>query len=393
LAHNRGTLPPGLKNPFALKGAALRDLFLLDPKVVFLNHGSFGACPKVVFDQYQSWQRALEMQPVAFLGRRAPDLMRQSLAALGAFLGTTGDNLIYVTNTTTGLNMVARSLRLQPGDEILTTDHEYGALEMTWKYHQRERGIVMVHQHIPLPLVDEAAFVEAIWAGVTPRTRIIFMSHITSPTALIFPVAEICRRARAAGIMTIIDAAHAPGQIPLNLDAMDVDFYSGNCHKWLCAPKGSAFLYVNPAHHTMLDPLVISHGWQAETLFDRTMWSGTQDLAAYLSVPEAIRFLQEHDWDTVRTKCHDLAIETMHRLCELSGMSPIAMPRFFGQMIVAPLPAATDLTRLKDDLYEQYNIEIPLVDHHGNKYVRVSVQGYNTRVEMDILVQALTVLL
>jgi isopenicillin-N epimerase len=376
-----------------MKGYRLRDLFLLDPSVIFLNHGSFGACPKVVFDQYQGWQRALEMQPVAFLGRRAPELMHQSLAALGDFLGTAGDNLIYVPNATTGLNTVARSLRLKPGDEIVTTNHEYGALELTWQYHRRERGIQVSHREIPLPLTDEAAFVDAIWSGITARTKIIFMSHITSPTALIFPIAEICRRAREAGIMTIIDGAHAPGQIPLNLDELGVDFYSGNCHKWLCSPKGSAFLYVNPAYHAKIDPLTISWGWDKETLFERTSWQGTQDISAYLTVPEAIRFQKEHDWDAVRARCHDLAIETMHRLCEVTGMSPIAMPRFFGQMIVAPLPAATDLTKLKTDLYDEYHIEIPLVDHHGNKYVRLSVQGYNTRAEMDTLVRALAVLL
>ena len=366
---------------------------MLDPQVIFLNHGSFGACPKMVFDHYQGWQRALETQPVAFLGRRAPDLLRSALAELGNYLGTSGENLMFVMNATAGLNTVARSLKLHPGDEILTTDHEYGALELTWQYHQRERGIHIEHRQLPLPMVDEYAVADAIWSGVTQRTKVIFMSHITSPTALILPAAEICRRAREAGIITIIDGAHVPGQLPLNLDELGADFYSGNCHKWMSSPKGSAFLYVNPEYHAMIDPLVISWGWDGETLFDRTHWQGTQDISAYLTVPEAIRFMQQHDWDTVRANCHALAIETMHRICEVTGMSPLAMPRFFGQMIAAPLPPETDLPVLKTKLYEEYNVEVPLVDHHSGKYVRVSVQGYTTRQEIDTFIRGLAVLL
>lgn len=371
----------------------MRDLFLLDPTVIFLNHGSFGACPKPVFDHYQQWQRALEVQPVAFLGRRAPDLLRNALQQLGDYLGTAGENLVFVTNATAGLNMVGRSLRLHPGDEILTTDHEYGSLELTWQYIAREKGVEIVHRQLPLPLVDDAAVVEAIWSGVTSRTRVIFMSHITSPTALILPVEEVCRRARAAGILTIIDGAHVPGQLALNLAELGADFYSGNCHKWMCTPKGSAFLYVCPDYHDLIDPLVISWGWDGATLFERTHWQGTQDISAYLSVPKAIEFMHAHDWESVQAACHDLAIETMHRICEVTGLPPIAMPRFFGQMIAAPLPDASDLDGLKARLYDDYRIEVPLVHHNQKKYVRVSIQGYNNRSDVNTLVRALGVLL
>ncbi|MDQ7027053.1 MAG: aminotransferase class V-fold PLP-dependent enzyme [Anaerolineae bacterium] len=371
----------------------MRDLFLLDPKVIFLNHGSFGACPKEVFDHYQSWQRALETQPVAFLGRRAPELIQKALSDLGQYLGTSGENLVFVANATSGLNTVARSLKLSHGDEILTTDHEYGALELTWQYHQRERGIHIQHQTLPLPMLNEDDVVEAIWSGVTARTRVIFLSHITSPTALILPVQEICRRAREAGIITIIDGAHVPGQIPLNLDELGADFYSGNCHKWMSSPKGSAFLYVNPDYHEMIDPLVISWGWDGDTLFERTKWQGTRDISAYLSMPEAIRFMEKHDWDTVRANCHELAIETMHRICEVTGMSPIAMPRFFGQMVAAPLPPDIDVVELKNNLYDEYNVEVPIFSHHDNNYTRVSIQAYNTRQDIDTFIRGLAVLL
>ena len=210
-----------------------KELFLLDPEIVFLNHGSFGATPRPVFDAYQNWQRELERQPVEFLGRRFNNLMRDARAALAAYVHADAADLIYAPNATTALNIVARSLRLNPGDEILTTDHEYGALDRTWRFIARKTGAVYRAQPIPVPITTPEDFVARLWAGVTPRTRVVFLSHITSPTALIFPVAEICRRARAAGIISIVDGAHTIGQIPLNLEEIGADFYASNLHKWL----------------------------------------------------------------------------------------------------------------------------------------------------------------
>lgn len=371
----------------------MRDLYLLDPDVVFLNHGSFGATPRSVFEQYQQWQLELERQPVEFLGRRHDELIHNALSQLGNFIGTSGENLIFVPNATTGLNTVIRSLKLNAGDEIIVTDHEYGALNLTWQYIQREKGIEIVPVTIPLPLLKPLDAVNAIWQAVTSRTKAIFMSHITSPTALILPVEEIAKKARRAGIITVIDGAHVTGHLPTNLDEMDVDFYSGNCHKWLSAPKGSAFAYIHPDYHDMIDPLTISWGWDGETLFDHTRWQGTRDVAAFLTVPDAIRFQQEHDWATIYEQCHDLAIETMHRICELTGLSPIAMPRFFGQMIAAPLPDDTDLMTLKNDFYEQFRVEVPLTELNGKKYVRVSIQVYNTKEDTDKLLEGLEKLL
>jgi isopenicillin-N epimerase len=211
---------------------SLRELFLLRPDVVFLNHGSFGACPRAVFQAYQTWQLELERQPVEFIQRRSRDLLREAREALGVFVGADADDLVYVTNATMGLNIVARSVPLEPGDEVLTTDHEYGALNRTWEFVCDKRGARYVRRPVALPISDEEQVVDAIWSGVTARTRVLFISHITSPTALIFPVKELVRRAREAGILTIVDGAHASGQVPLELEAMGVDFYSGNCHKW-----------------------------------------------------------------------------------------------------------------------------------------------------------------
>ena len=217
----------------------LREHFLLDPSITFLNHGSFGATPRPVFDEYQRWQRELENQPVEFLARRCAGLMADSRAVLGEYLGTHADNLVYTQNVTISLNIIARSLELGADDEVLTSDHEYGATDRMWRFISRERGFTFISR--PVDLTSREACIESFWRAVTPRTRIIFLSHITSPTAIILPVEEILRRARAQGIITIIDGAHVAGQLPLHLDSLGADFYGGNLHKWLCAPKGAGF--------------------------------------------------------------------------------------------------------------------------------------------------------
>ena len=234
----------------------LKRHFLLDPTVTFLNHGSFGATPKPVFAAYQDWQRRLERQPVLFLGREIDGLLRQSRQALGEYLDAAADDLVYIPNATHGVNIVARSLALQPGDEILTTDHEYGACDYTWEFVCKKTGATYIHQPIPLPVQSEDEIIEQFWQGVTLRTKVIYLSHITSPTALRLPVEQICQRARQAGIWTLVDGAHAPGQIPLDLKAVGADFYTGNCHKWLLSPKGAAFLYARREAQPLIEPLI-----------------------------------------------------------------------------------------------------------------------------------------
>jgi isopenicillin-N epimerase len=375
---------------------SLRRLFLLDPQVVFLNHGSFGATPEPVFREYQRWQLELERQPVEFLGRRFAELMRTARDALGAYLGTAGENLVYTQNVTIALNIVARSLKLGPGDEVLSTDHEYGALDRTWRFLSRERGFRYIKRSIPLPLTSASEFVEAFWGGVTPSTRVIFLSQITSPTAVIFPVEEILRRARQAGILTVVDGAHAPGQLPLHLDSLGADFYGGNLHKWLCAPKGAGFLYARPEVQALLKPLVVSWGYESETpsgsiFIDEQEWWGTRDIAAFLSVPAAIEFQKEHDWDRVRADCHALVRDAQARICALTGLGPLHPDdaAWYGQMAAAQLPADTDIGVLKSRLYEQFRVEVPFVDWNGRKLIRVSVQGYNTAADIDTLLDGL----
>jgi isopenicillin-N epimerase len=379
---------------------SLRDLFLLDPDVHFLNHGSFGATPKPVFEEYQRWQRELERQPVEFLGRRNDDLLREAREALGAYLNVDADSLVFVTNATWGINVIARSLELEPGDEVLSTDHEYGACSMTWEHLLGKTDARYCRHPVPLPVTTHEEFVEAFWGSVTPRTKVIFLSHITSPTALIFPVKEICRRARENGILTVVDGAHAPGQIPLDLQDLGVDIYSGNLHKWLCAPKGAGFLYVRPEEQDWIESLVVSWGWGREgvitdsTFVQRNEWQGTRDIAPFLAVPAAIRFQQEHGWDAVRERCHALARQTRQRLADLTGLPPIVPDScdWFAQMVTCHLPTDDPLT-LKTRLYDEYRVEVPMGKFQGVGQVRVSFQGYNDQSDLDALVDGLQRLL
>ncbi|KPK94127.1 MAG: aminotransferase class V [Anaerolineae bacterium SM23_ 63] len=377
----------------------LKSEFLLDPEVIFLNHGSFGACPRPVFETYQKWQHELERQPVKFLSRRARDLMAEARAALADFLHCGEDEVVYFTNPTTAINMVVRSLELKPGDEILTTDHEYGAMDRIWRFICQQAGARYVRQPIPLPLTSRADFVEAFCSGITPRTRLVFISHITSPTALCFPVEAICHRARQMGLLSIVDGAHAPGQLPLDLTQLGADLYTGACHKWLCAPKGAAFLYARREVQDRLRPLVTSWGWEAEKpsdsrFIDHHEWQGTRDIAAFLSVPTAIRFQQDHRWNTIRRRCHQLASKTRGRINTLTGFEALCpdSQEWFIQMFTARLPDL-DCEAFQTQLYDEYRIEVVTHRWNDQPLIRVSFQGYNDEEDADALLHALGKLL
>jgi isopenicillin-N epimerase len=376
----------------------LRAHFQLDPDIVFLNHGSFGATPRPVFAAYQEWQRRLERQPVRFFQHELLPLLHDARSALAAALHADPLDLVFVHNATVGVNTVARSLHLQPGDEILTTNHEYGACSNAWELVCRQTGARYMRQPIDLPATTPEAIVAQLWAGVTPHTRVIYLSHITSPTALTLPVAAICARARAEGILTVVDGAHAPGQIDLDLTALDADVYTGNLHKWLCAPKGAGFLWVRRDVQPRIEPLVVSWGYGPErSMFEDSdfvsalQWQGTGDYSAYLAVPAAIQFQAEHDWPAVRARCHDLLRNTLDRIAARTGLSPV-YPHdagFYHQMAFAPIPPQPDLPAFKQRLYDAYRIEIPGIAWQGRQAVRISVQGYNTEADLDVLVDAL----
>jgi isopenicillin-N epimerase len=359
-----------------------RTPFLLDDGVVFLNHGSFGACPEPVFAEYQAWQRELEREPVDFIVRRLAGLLEDVRVQLGAFVGADPEGLALLPNATAGVNVAARSLELRPGDEVLSTDHEYGAMRFVWQDACERAGAAWVEQPVPVPCASAEEIVEAVWAGVTPRTRVLFVSHITSPTAIRFPVEELCRRAREAGILSVVDGAHGPGQLDLDLDALGADVYSGNCHKWLCGPKGCGFLWARPEVRDLLRPHVISWGARSTRFTERHGWQGTVDPAAYLALPAAIAFHREHV-APARSGCHALAAE----FAPLLG-TPVAHPGLFDQMAAVELPPC-DAADARRRLWEEHRIEVVAEQWNSRPLLRVSVEAYNTRDDLQTLVEAL----
>lgn len=377
-----------------------RDDFQLDPDIVFLNNGSFGAVPRVVQQEYENLQRQMERNPVEWLQRRAPQLLAGARSRLGSFLGVEADDVVFFPNPTTAVNMVARSVRLQPGDEVLTTDHEYGALHRTWRKLCQEAGAAYVRVPVPLPVTTVDDFVERVWAAVTPRTRVLFLDHLTSATALIFPVAELCRRARAAGIIAIVDGAHAPGHIPLDLSQLECDVYTGALHKWACAPKGCSFLFARADAQAWLQPLVVSWGWESDhpsesQFVDHHEWQGTRDLSPFLALPAALDFCAAHDWPAVQAEGHRLALLTRARVDVLTGLEPISPDStdWIGQLAAIRLPQTVDPLVLKERLFDEFRVEVPITNWNGEQFVRVSFAAHNTEADSDALVHALGSLL
>ena len=351
------------------------DPFLLDPEVVYLNHGSFGACPRPVFDVYQAWQREFEREPVDLFERRLENELAAVRVALGDYVGAPADDLALVLNATSALNAALRSLPLRPGDEILTTGHEYSGIATLLEFVSARTGARIVRAS------GEDA--DAIWAGATARTRVLMVSHVTSPTALLLPVEELCRRARDAGVLSVIDGAHAPGQVPLDLERLSADFYAGNCHKWLCSPKAAGFLYARPEHQERVEPLVVGWGYRDAGFALHHDWGSTRDPAAYLAIPAAIEFVREHGR---ALECRALLGEGSRQL-GAAGFGAFA-PNQPLQMASFRLPAC-DPEDVERRLFEEFRIEAPVSDWNGQPLLRVSVAAYNIPADLDHLEAAL----
>jgi isopenicillin-N epimerase len=374
---------------------SLREAFLLAPEIAHLNHGGFGACPVPVLRAYHRWQRRLERHPSALLSHEYDARLRHALERLAHFAGCNADDLVFVTNTTTGLNGVARSLPLGPGDEVLATDYEYRAMDLLWGTVCAEAGARYVRAPLGLPIRADDDLADRVWSAVTPATRVLFLSHITSETAIRMPVADLCRRARGAGILTVVDGAHAPGHVPVDLAALGADAYAGSGHKWLCAPRGTGFLYVAPALQPLIRAPIVSHGSHPTAGFaERFRWQGTRDPCAFLAVEAALDFQAHPGWPAERARCHELARTVRAAAAERFGLEPLVPDdkRFFERMVSIPVPPC-DPVAVRAQLLAEHRVDAPVRacgDHH---VVRVSLQPYTTAADVERLLDGLAALL
>lgn len=375
--------------------ADLRVQFALAEGVTYLNHGSFGPPPRAVVDARRRLQADADSNPMAFLVRRWETMLAEAAGRLAALVGTSGDNLIFQPNATTAMNVVAASFRLSAGDEVLLNDHEYGSVLRLWQAVAGGVGARVVTAKLPYPLTSQAEIVDRLFASATPRTRLIVVSHVTSPTAVVMPVSEICRRAASAGIAVCIDGPHAVAMRDVRLGELDCDYYCASCHKWLAAPLGSGFLYVHPRRQAGVEPLVRSWGKRTPAEVppswrDEFLWPGTADAAAYLAIPAAIDFLESVGLEAFRKHTHNLARTARGRIEALTGL-PAFVPddiAWYGSMIDLPLPPG-DGPALMRALHERHGIEVPIVVWNDRRYVRPSFHLYNTLEDLDRLVDAL----
>lgn len=375
----------------------LKEQFLLNKDIHFLNFGSFGATPKPIFDNYQQWQRVLEAEPVQFMAFDGYEYLATSRAALANYLHCEDkDDLVYITSPTFGVNVIAKSFPLEEGDEILATNIEYGACDKTWEYYCEKKKAIYRRQPITLPITNKETFIAEFFEGLRPTTKAIFISHITSATALIFPVKEICAIAKSKGLITIVDGAHAPAQVELNIGELMADFYVGACHKWMMAPKGCSFLYAHKSVQHICEPLVVSWGYKAakpshSAFLDYHQMIGTRDFSAFLTVPLCIKFMQENNWETVARKCHEMVLANAQMFYDLLGTKPISplTSEWIGQMISIPIKT-TEPEILQRKLFVDYKIEIPLMRQGEDVYIRYSINAFNTMENLEALYKALS---
>ncbi len=372
----------------------------LDERYVFLNHGSFGSVPTPVQEAQRRYRDLVEARPIEVLGRRCRELLAPVRERVGRFLRADAMGIGLVTNATEGVNSVLRSLELRPGDVLLTTDHVYRAVHQAMKYVARRAGAEVRIVPVPLPTSGSDEIVERIVAAMDARTRLVLVDHVTSPTAVVFPVAEIARACRERGVECLVDGAHAPGMLDLDLAAIDATYYTGNLHKWVCAPKGSAFLWVTESRRAGVHPSTVSHfldeGFDSE--FD---WQGTRDISAWLAVQDAIAFFEPLGWSALRGHNASLASWGRRLLCGELGTRPLTpMPARAGSAELLGSIATIELPRtapgrfpgpeaLQADLYERERIEVPIIDWGGRWHVRISAQAYNRPTQYQLLADAL----
>jgi isopenicillin-N epimerase len=382
---------------------AARAAMLLDPTVANLNTGSFGPLSRVVFERVTALRHRLAEEPMDFLVRWVPDLLWAARSALAAFLHTTPTQLIFTSNVSASINLVASSLELTAPGEILLTDHEYGAMHWCWERAARRMGLTLRTFALPTRTEDPATIVAAAGAAITARTRLLFFSHVLSPTGLVLPARELCELARRRGVITVVDGAHAPVVVPLSLADIPCDFYGANAHKWMLAPTGSGFLWVGPGNESRLQPLHVSWGYHtsAKHLDERDEFGstprirrleheGTRDICPWLTVPEAIDFQAALGYDRIRARHRELVVHVRRRLTPLAGLTPATPenPSLSGPLMAYELAPGYDPVRLRQAIWDA-RIEIPVIERPDRLLIRTSTHFYNTEAEVDRLAEAL----
>jgi isopenicillin-N epimerase len=385
-----------------------RARMLLDPGVANLNTGSFGPLPRPVFERVTELRRRLAEEPMDFLVRQAPLLLWQARERLAELVGADPRRLVFTANVTAAVNRVAASLPLAAPGEILLTDQEYGSMHWCWERAAQRQGLTVRTFPVPLLARTPAEVVEAACAAMNPRTRLFFFSHVLSPTGMVLPARELCAAARRRGVLTVVDGAHAPAMVPLNLGELGCDFYGANCHKWLLAPTGAGFLYLGAGNEDRLQPLQVSWGWRADRArpderdeFGSTPrlraleFEGTRDPCPWLAVPEAIGFQEGLGWERIRERNEGLAELVRARLGGVAGLKPATPthPELHGFMTAFRLPERTDLVPLRRGLWEGPRVEVPIVERPEGPLIRVSAHYYNTEEEIARLADALPGLL
>lgn len=375
----------------------LLSLWHLDPNVAFLNHGSFGATPRKVLDAQTKWRERFEAQPIEMLDRQGGELLSQARQAVGKFVGSRGDDLAFVANTTCGINAVLRSIEIKQGDELLTTNHVYNGVRQTFRYIAGCTGAKYIELDIPIPIHSEEQIVNAIAEAMTDRTRILVIDHITSDTAIIFPVKRIVDLCHKNNVEVLVDGAHAPGMIDLDISELAPTYYAANLHKWVCAPKGSAFLWVTPERQNQIHPNTISH-FLNEGFVEEFKWQATRDITAWLSVPDAIEYLADIGWQRIKQHNHQLATWAQAMLSERWDV-PATTPldgSMLGSMVSLPLPASAkaykEPRQFMHHLFVEHKIEIPVNDWQGQWLIRPSCQIYNQASEYERLADAVITL-
>ena len=370
-----------------------KNQFLLEEGITYLNHGSFGACSKVVFQDYQNWQVRLEKQPVQFFTEELYSALRKSRESLSTFIGCDQDEVLFFQNPTTAISNIIYNLDLNPGDEVLMTDHEYGALVRAWNAWGEKAKVHIKYANVTLPLESKDKFFEDISSRISSKTKVLFLSQITSPTGLVLPIKDIIDFAKERKIITIVDGAHVPGHIDLHIHNLGCDFYTGALHKWMCGPKGVSFLFVKKEHQKWIKPVIYSWGKDGDDPEDSEFlqdfqWQGTRDMSAFLTIPEVINFFKINI-ESFQERNKKLILNSREQFQRVLGTHPISKgDDFLGQMISFPLPKSID-GNLKDLLWKNHNIEIPIFEWNKEKFIRLSIHIYNDQKDIDSLMNAL----